>query len=479
MAETSDTSGDRPDATRSTTDATKANDAAGDTTPLGRSRGPLTMVGLLLLVVVVGVLFRLSGPSSAQTPRRQQAAVGGDDAAALLAEGKQVFRFDTFGDQAFWGDTLQLHKAIEGGRLGGVGPGVSPRAALAVGLKVDVDALPDAVQQALQQGKVDLDDPAVTLALLKLNAVVGLTGFFDSGGSLRSVGIQCALCHSTVDDSFASGIGHRLDGWANRDLNVGAIVSLAPNLQPVADFLGTNVATVKKVLGAWGPGKFDAELLLDGKGFRPDGKTAATLIPPAFGLAGVNLHTWTGWGSIPYWNAFVANIEMHGQGTFFDPRLDDPTQFPVAARHRLGHLRSSPDLITAKLPALHAYQLSLPAPTPPAGSFDPAAAARGKLLFDGKAECSSCHVPPLFTEPGWNLHRPSELGIDSFQADRAPDRRYRTAPLKGLWTHQKGGFFHDGRFATLTDVVDHYNDVFQLGLTPQQKQDLVQYLLSL
>jgi hypothetical protein len=348
-----------------------------------------------------------------------------------------------------------------------------------LGLKVDVDALPDAVKQALQQGTIDLNDPAVTLALLKLNAVVGLTGFFDSSGSLTSVGIQCALCHSTVDNSFAPGIGHRLDGWANRDLNVGAIVSLAPNLKPIADFLGTNVATVKKVLGAWGPGKFDAELLMDGKGFRPDGKTAATLIPPAFGLAGVNLHTWTGWGSIPYWNAFVANIEMHGQGTFFDPRLDNASQFPVAARHQLGHLRSSPDLITPKLAALHAYQLSLVAPAPPAGSFDPAAAARGQVLFNGKAQCSSCHVPPLFTEPGWNLHLPSEIGVDSFQADRAPDHRYRTAPLKGLWTHQKGGFFHDGRFATLTDVVNHYNDFFQLGLTPQEKQDLVQYLLSL
>ena len=352
-----------------TGDPGQAGDPGGDraeATQRGRSRWPLTLMGLLLLLVVVGVLFKLSGPSSAQTSRQQQASVSTADATALLTEGQQTFRFDTFGDQAFWGDTLQLHKAIEGGKLGGVGPGVSPRTALTVGLKVDVDALPDSVRQALQQGTIDLDDPAVTLALLKLNAVVGLTGFFDSGGSLRSVGIQCALCHSTVDDSFAPGIGHRLDAWANRDLNVGAIVSLAPNLQPVASFLGTNVATVKLV-----------------------------------------------------------------------------------------------------------------APAPAPGSFDPVAAARGKLLFDGKAQCSSCHVPPLFTEPGWNLHRPSEIGVDSFQADRAPDHRYRTAPLKGLWTHQKGGFFHDGRFATLTDVVNHYDDFFQLGLTPQQKQDLVQYLLSL
>jgi hypothetical protein len=472
MAESNDANGDRPEAAEPTADAREPT----DTTQRDRSRWPLTLVGALLLLIVLGVLFKLSGPSSAQTPQQATAV---DNAAALVTEGQQTFRFDTFGDQAFWGDALQLHKAIEGGKLGGVGPGLSPEAALALGLKVDVDALPDAVKQGLQQGTIDLTDPAVTVALLKLNAVVGVTGFFNSSGSLSSVGIQCALCHSTVDNSFAPGIGHRLDGWANRDLNVGAIVSLAPNLQPIANFLGTNVTTVKKVLGAWGPGKFDAELLLDGKGFRPDGKTAATLIPPAFGLAGVNLHTWTGWGSIPHWNAFVANIEMHGLGTFFDPRLDDAKQFPVAARHQLGHLRSSPDLITSKLPALHAYQLALLAPAPPAGSFDAAAAARGQVLFNGKAECSTCHVPPLFTEPGWNLHRPSEIGIDSFQADRAPDHRYRTAPLKGLWTHQKGGFFHDGRFATLTDVVNHYNDFFQLGLTPEEKRDLVQYLLSL
>jgi mono/diheme cytochrome c family protein len=306
-----------------------------------------------------------------------------------------------------------------------------------------------------------------------------VTGFFDAGGGLRSMGIQCALCHSTVDDSFAPGIGHRLDGFAARDLNVGAIVSLAPDLRPVARLLGTDVATVKRVLAAWGPGKFDAELFLDGKGFRPDGKTAATLIPPAYGLAGVNLHTYTGWGSVPYWNAFVANLEMHGQGVFYDPRLDNAKQFPVAARNRSGHVTNSPDLITPKLAALHFYQLALAAPKPPDGSFDPAAAARGARLFRGKAECATCHVPPLFTEPGWNLHTPAEIGIDRFQADRSPTHRYRTTPLKGLWAHQKGGFYHDGRFATLGEVVDHYDRFFELGLTPREKQDLAQYLKSL
>jgi len=407
----------------------------------------------------------------------------------LVAEGKQTFRFDTFGDQAFWGDTLQLHKAIEGAAFGGVGPGVSPATALAVGLKVDVQALPNSLQQKILKGQVNLNDPAVTLALLKLNAVVGVTGFFNPDGSLSSMGIQCALCHSTVDDSFAPGIGKRLDGWANRDLNVGAIIALSPNLQPLVDLLGVDADTVRTVLNSWGPGKFDAELVLDGKAFNPQQMTdgvvtgvdvpGATLIPPAFGLAGINLHTWTGWGSIPYWNAFVAVLEMHGQGNFYDPRLDNATQFPVAASAGFGHVVSHPDLVTPKLAGLHAYQLSLLAPAPPAGSFDAAAAARGETLFNGQAQCASCHMPTLFTDSGWNLHTPTELGIDSFQADRAPDLRYRTTPLKGLWTHTKGGFYHDGRFATLLDVVNHYDTHFTLGLTAGEKSDLVEYLMSL
>jgi hypothetical protein len=395
-----------------------------------------------------------------------------------VAEGRQIFRFDTFGDEAFWGDTIKLHQAIQGKRFGGVGPGVSPKAALAVGLKVDVDALPGALIENLRKDRVNLDDPAITLALLKLNAVVGLTGFFESNGSLRAIGTQCALCHSTVDNSLAPGIGHRLDGWANRDLNVGAIINLAPDLSAVAALLEVEERTVRKVFSAWGPGKFDAEVLLDGKGFRPDGKTAATLIPPAFGLAGVNLHTWTGWGSVPHWNAFVANLEMHGKGTFFDPRLNDPVQFPVAARAGFGNVRSDPDLISPKLPALHFYQLAIPAPRPPKGSFDKHAAARGKQIFANK-QCATCHVPPTYTEPGWNMHTAAEIGIDDFQANRAPDKRYRTAPLRGLWTHTKGGFYHDGRFATLRDVVNHYDAQFGLLLSEQEKGDLVEYLKSL
>lgn len=404
----------------------------------------------------------------------------GDNATKMIDEGRQTFRFDTFGDEAFWGDTLQLHKAIAGEKNGGVGSGVSPKTALSVGLKVDMDVLPADLVDQIKANKVDLDDPATTLALLKLNAVVGVTGIFDADQKqLKSIGIQCALCHSTVDDAFAPGIGHRLDGWPNRDLNVGAIVSLAPNLKPVEDLLGVDDATLKKVLTGWGPGKFDAEVFLDGKGFRPDGLSGATLLPAAYGLAGVNMHTYTGWGSVTYWNAFVANLEMHGQGTFFDPRLNNADQFPVAAKANMGNTRAKTDMITAKLAALQFYQLAIPAPTPPDGSFDKAAAEQGQALFNGKAQCATCHVPPLFTEPGWNMHTPEEIGIDSFQSDRSPDKRYRTTPLGGLWSRMKGGFYHDGRFATLDDVLNHYNDLLKLGLTDQEKQQLIEYLKSI
>jgi hypothetical protein len=440
-------------------------------------RSATLVVALVSLLAVAHATFggreRPNPPAEGHDNRPRQGAQ------AMLEEGRRIFRYDTFGDEAYWGDTLQLHRAIEGERFGGVGAGVSPRTALAVGLKVDVDALPPSLQNQLRHGRVNLDDPATTLALLKLDAVVGVTGHLDTDGSLRSIGLQCALCHSTVDDSFSPGIGHRLDGWANRDLNVGAIVALAPNLQPIADLLQVDVPTVKAVLASWGPGRFDAELDKDGKAFRPDGQQAGTLIPPAFGLAGVNLHTWTGFGSVPYWNAYVAVTEMHGSGTFFDERLSDAAQYPVAARTGSWNTRGTPDLVSPRLAALHAYQLSLPAPAPPAGSFDVAAARRGKALFEDKANCASCHVPPLFTEPGHNLHAPSEIGIDSFQADRSPTGAYRTAPLAGLWTHQKGGFYHDGRFATLGEVIDHYDSFFNLGLTDQEKRDLRQYLLSL
>jgi hypothetical protein len=400
-------------------------------------------------------------------------------AQTMLEEGKKIFRFETFGSEAFWGDALQLHKAIVGEKHGGVGPGVSPKTALSVGLKVDADVLPEALKKQIKAGKVNLDDPATTIALLKLNAVVGVTAFANPDGSVKSMGIQCAFCHSTVDDSFVLGIGRRLDGWANRDLNVGAIVSLAPNLKPFTDLLGVDVATVKKVLASWGPGRFDAELDKDGKALRPDGQQAGTLIPPAFGLAGVNLHTWTGFGSVPYWNAYVAATEMHGGGTFFDARLNDKDQYPVSAKSGAGNTRSTPDRSTGKLAALHFYQLAIPAPRAPAGSYDHVAFERGKAVFNGVAKCATCHVPPLYTEPGQNLHAPAEIGVDAFQADRSPTHMYRTAPLAGLWTHQKGGFYHDGRFATLLDVVNHYDTHFNLKLSELDKKDLVEFLKGL
>lgn len=420
----------------------------------------------------------------------------------LLMQGRQIFRFDTFGDEAFWGDTLQLHKAIEGAANGGVGPGVSPNTALAVGLKVDVDALPQPLVEKLKKGKINLDDPATTLALLKLNAVVGINGSFEENGSLKAIGITCALCHSTVDNSFAFGIGHRLDGWANRDINVGAIVNLSPDLSSVAKLLGTNEATVRTVLNSWGPGKFDAEIFLDGKAFNPQQVTdnvttginvpGATLIPNSLGLAGFNQHTWTGaWGTIPYWNALVINLEMHGIGTFFDPRLDNAAKFPIAAKNGFGHIRTDPDsdMTTSKLAPLQFYQLAIPSPVPQPGvDFDKEAAERGDELFGGKAQCVTCHVEPLWTEPGWNLHKPSDIGIDSFQADRAPDGLYKTMNLGGIFVREeginmkaenKGRFYHDGRFKTLLDVVNHYDKHFNLGLTDMEKSDLVEYLKSL
>ena len=305
--------------------------------------------------------------------------------------------------------------------------------------------------------------------------------FFDPFGQIESIGITCALCHSEVDDSFAPGIGRRLDGWASRDLNVGAIIAAAPDLTPFATLLGVDQQTVRDVLLSWAPGKFDDGVVLDGRVLKPDGSPAAPLIPPAFGLAGVNLHTWTGWGGVSHWNALIAVLAMGGEGRFFDPRLRDASKFPIAAANGFDDVRIDParDQVTAKLPALHIYQLSLTAPKPPQDSFDHLAAKRGEQLFNGKAQCYVCHVPPLFTEPGWNIRKPEEIGIDAFQAERSPDGGYRTTPLKGLWTHTRGGFFHDGRFVTLDEVIEHYNGFFELQLDDTEKHYLVAYLMSL
>jgi hypothetical protein len=450
-------------------------------------RAAYVVILLVLAAIVFACTTKPRGVETDPAARSQRAPAKSfddrieDHARETLKAGRQIFRYDTFGSEEFWGGRLRLHEAIVGARLGGVGAGITARQALQLGLKVDLAALPNILVEVLRTRAVDLDKVETTLELLRANAVVGVTGVFDTTTKkMTGIGIQCALCHSTVDDSFSKGIGRRLDGWPNRDLNVGAIVAAAPTLKPFADLLGTDEATVRKVLMSWGPGRYDAELNQDGKAFRPDGKTAATLLPAAFGLAGVNLHTYAGWGSVTYWNAYVANTQMHGKGTFIDPRLDDAAQFPVAAKSRAGNKRDSPDLITSKLAALHYYQLSIPAPTPPLASYDAGAAARGKMVFEGKGKCATCHVPPLFTEPGWSMHAASEIGIDDFQASRSPDKKfYRTTPLRGLFTRAKGGFYHDGRFADLNAVVDHYRRVLKVELSGSESADLVEYLKSL
>jgi hypothetical protein len=440
--------------------------------------------GIVLSILAVAVVTR----TAAQRPGAGAARPGSFDEIVeqtgneLFRNGRQIFRFDTFGDERFWSGALKLNHAIAGARLGGAGPGVGPAAALAAGLKVDVEMVPHAILDAIKAGAVDLNDPANTIALINAKAVVGVMPFAGTSGGPASIGFTCALCHSDVDDSFAPGIGLRLDGWANRDLNVGAIISLSPDLSAVANLLQVDQATVRRVMTSWGPGKFDAQLFLDGKAFRPDGQTAATLIPPAYGLAGVNLHTSTGWGGVPYWNAFVANLEMHGSGTFYDPRLNDKAKYPVAARAGFGNVRpanAADDGVTSRLAALQYYQLSIPAPAAPAGSFNQRSAELGEQLFKGRAGCASCHVPPIFTEPGWAMHTAEEIGIDDFQSSRSPDNRYRTTPLKGVWSHQRGGFYHDGRFPTLLAVVQHYNRVFNLRLSEVEMNDIVEYLKSL
>jgi hypothetical protein len=445
-------------------------------------------IAILAVLAVAAACRSISTSGTPQNPAVQMMPSDfgdliGEYASDLFSEGRRVFRRETFGSEDFWGDKLRLHQAIAGERYGGVGPGLTARQALALGLKVDVDQLPRIVAAAITGGSVSLDSETTTLELLKAGAVVGVEGFFNDPADpmrLTSVGITCALCHSTVNDQLTTGIGDRVDGWPNRDLDVGRIIALAPSLQPFEEALRMDSASIRKVLLAWGPGKYDAELIHDGKGFRPDGKTAATLLPAAYGQAGVNLHTYGGWGSVTHWNAYVAITQMHGKGTFFDPRLNDPERFPVAARTGAWNVRDVPDLTTKHLPALHYYQLSIPAPTPPSDSYDHEAAERGRAVFEGKATCASCHVPPLFTEPGWPMHTAEEIGIDDFHASRSPDGRfYRTTPLRGLFVRMKGGFYHDGRFPTLLDVVNHYDGHFRLGLTPSEKTDLVEYLKSL
>jgi hypothetical protein len=369
-------------------------------------------------------------------------------------DGKLIFRFDTFGDEQLWTDTLQMHRAIAT---------LPPKAALGVGLKVDVEALPGPIVEAIRQGQVNLDDPAVTIELLRLNAVIGVMGRVDGEGHLTRVGITCALCHSTVDDSLTKGIGRRLDGWPNRDLNVGEILGLSPEL-PEA---------LKSEFRGWGPGRYDPRHhAFDGRSIIPlNSPTLPVLIPPAFGLQGVGFETYTGDGTISYWNSYVGVSQMGGRGSFSDPRIGLT-------------ITQKPDRVTPKLPALLEYQLSLLPPRPPSGSFDASAAQRGERLFGGKAGCVSCHVPPTYTDVLTGpdprvpvLHDPTEVGTEPFYAARSATGRYRTTPLRGAWQHPP--YFHDGSAATLRDVVDHYDERFKLNLSRQQKADLVEFLKSL
>lgn len=362
---------------------------------------------------------------------------------ALVAQGKEIFRFDTFGDEKYWTDTLRLHAVVR--------RAVTPAVALSVGLKVDADALPPEVKAALAAGTVDLNSTATTLALLRLNAVVGLRGevrAVNGRDSLVRLGTTCALCHSTVDDALAKGIGRRLDGWANVDLDPGAIVALSPAVPE----------NLRAVLRTWGPGRYDPRTSIDGQ-------STPLVLPPAYGLRGVDMETYTAEGPVSYWNAYVAVTQMHGQGSFDDPRLGI-------------RVVQSPDLVTPKLPALREYQLSLQTPAPPAGSYDPVAAGRGRAVFTGAGQCATCHAGRTFTDVNaGTLHAASETGMDPRYAARTARKAYRTTPLRALWQHAP--YFHDGSARTLADVVAHYDRVRGLRLTAPQQRDLVEYLRTL
>jgi mono/diheme cytochrome c family protein len=392
----------------------------------------------LVVVTLIAATFAVScddnGPLAPQVENLDS---------SVVAAGRDIFRFDTFGDEKYWTDTLRMHEVIQGG--------VSPATALSVGLRVDVDSLPAAVRNALAAGQVNLNSPATTVTLLKLNAVVGLKGRVETIGgrdTLTRVGITCALCHSTVDNSFAPGIGKRLDGWPNLALNPGAIVALSPAVP----------SALKQILQSWGPGKYDPRVNIDGQ-------NTPLVLPPAYGLLGVSKETYTAEGPVSYWNAYVAVTQMHAQGSFSDPRLGI-------------NIVQTPDLVTPKLTALRQYQLSLAAPKPAAGSFDAAAADRGKLVFNGTGKCSTCHVGSTFTDVNsGRLHAPSETGMDGRYAARTTQKAYRTTPLRGLLTHAP--YFHDGSAASLTAVVDHYDQFLSLKLSAAQKHDLIEYLKTL
>ena len=413
----------------------------------------MRLISATFVVFVLAVAYAISGFAPAM--QAQQDAGGSQPSdATSLRDGQAIFRFDTFGDEQLWTDVLRMHDVVSG---------VDPATALAVGLKVDVDALPASVVAALRAGEIDLTNPAVTVELVRLNAVVGVKGSVNRAGQLTKIGITCALCHSSVDNSFAPGIGNRLDGWANTDLNVGAIVALSPALDEAT----------KTEFRTWGPGKYDPRHhAFDGTNLIPlNSPSLPVVIPPIYGLQGVGFETYTADGPISYWNGYVGVSQMGGHGIFRDPRIG------LA-------ITQKPDLVTPKLPALLNYQLSLHTPPPPAGSFDQDAAIRGKRVFLNKGGCVTCHRSPTFTDvlDGASpavplLHSATEVGTEAVYATRSATGAYRTTPLRGLWQHAP--YFHDGSARDLRAVVEHYDVQFGLHLSKTQKADLVEYLKSL
>lgn len=383
--------------------------------------------GFIVALIAGGVAFcnAAGGEAGAAEPASRDAM-----SPTVIEQGRYIFRYDTFGDEQQWTDRLRMHEVVAT---------VPPVTALAVGLKVDADALPPGLLAS-----ANLDDPATTVALLKLDAVVGLKASVDANNHITRLGVTCALCHSTVDDSLAAGVGHRLDGWPNRDLDPGAIIALSPAVP----------AAAKAVYNSWGPGKYDPR-------FNIDGLSTPLVLPPAYGLHHVRYETYTGEGPVSYWNAYVAVTQMGGHGNFADPRLGID-------------IRQSPDLVTPKLPALRAYQLSLPAPPAPGGSYDTVAARHGRAVF--ATHCIGCHVGFSGTDSG-KLHLPSETGMDGAYAARTANKAYRSTPLRALWQHPP--YFHDGSAATLTAVVAHYDAALGLRLTPAQQRDLVEFLKTL
>jgi mono/diheme cytochrome c family protein len=411
----------------------------------------MRLIGAASVVFILALAFVISAPA---TRAEQTVATSERERATRHSDGQAIFRFDTFGDEQFWTDVLRMHEVI---------PTVDPATALAVGLKIDVDALPADLVKALRAGRVDLKNPAVTISLLRLNAVVGVKGTVDRGGRLTKIGVTCALCHSSVDDSLAPGVGKRLDGWANTDLNVGAIVALSPALDEPA----------RAEFRSWGPGKYDPRHhAFDGTNLIPlNSPSVPIVIPPIYDLKGVGFETVTADGPISYWNSYVGVGQMGGRGNFADPRIGL-------------FIRQTPDLVTPKLAALLEYQLSLRSPKPGRGSFNAEAAQRGKHVFRNQAQCSTCHQGPNFTDvlsgPDRRvplLHDPSEVGTDPEYASRSATGKYRTTPLRGLLQHPP--YFHDGSAPDLLAVVNHYDKLFGLELTPNQKADLVEYLKSL